>query len=108
MGSSFLTIISGTTIEVLWARLLWPTWGDGMRYEITIAESAFSGIPKPYGREAQWFLEKINYGRPPAAWAYVALPSEIDAADEVMRARDGFEEEIKFSPYTSPPDPLPS
>ena len=122
------------TFEVLWARLLWPTRGDDMRYEITIAESvqrrpggdwlsddrlffnvpseaesAFSEVLKPYGHESgEWFLEKINYGRPPAAWAYVALPSEIDAADEIMRARDGFEEEIRFSPYTSPPDPLPS
>jgi hypothetical protein len=73
------------------------------------AESALSRVIKPYGHESGvWFLEEIGYGRPPAAWAYVALPSEIDAADEIRRARDGFEEEIRFSPYTRPPDPLPS
>jgi hypothetical protein len=71
------------------------------------AELALTEKISPYGhRSGNWFLDKVNFGKPPAGWTYIFLPDQMPIANEIRMAREGIEDKIAFLPYERPPEPI--
>jgi hypothetical protein len=101
-------------------------------FEILIAESAVSrndgpfvpddqltyGIPDeaqelldpilaPYGQDAMWYFDKINFGRPPAPWALACLDREYAIGGHIAISRP-LDAGIAFTTYNRVPHLMPA
>jgi hypothetical protein len=63
-------------------------------------------IMEPYQQNPYWFFDKLNYGRPPAQWAFVCFEREYPIAGQISAAR-GNNSGVGITPYSAHPNPIP-
>jgi hypothetical protein len=80
---------------------------DRLLYDIPEeAQELLEPILDQYGQSPMWYFDKLNFGRPPAAWAIACLDREYPIAGHIANYRpDG--SGIAFSPYMQVPNPIP-
>lgn len=71
------------------------------------AQQALTRTLKPNGRHADFFLDQLNFGRPPVPWAIVCLDREYQLAGHVASSRPPAAG-IAFTPYRQPPVSIPA
>lgn len=59
-----------------------------------------------YQQSPHWFFDKVNYGRPPAQWAFACFDREYPIAGQIAMARVDVTG-VGISPYSTPPNPIP-
>lgn len=72
-----------------------------------VALDTLRPILRPYGQDACWYFDKINYGRPPAPWSLVCLDREYAISGHVAYSRTSDLPRVGFGPYSQYPDPVP-
>ena len=70
------------------------------------AQELLEPILGPYGQNAMWYFDKLNFGRPPAPWALVCLDREYAIGGYVATSRPP-NAGIAFAPYNQVPNPMP-
>jgi hypothetical protein len=71
------------------------------------AKELLDPILDPFGQDPSWYFEKVNFGRPPAPWAFVCLDREYAIAGHVATSRDT-DLGIRFATYNPDvPYPMP-
>jgi len=81
---------------------------DRIRYWLPDeAEELLRPILARYSQSPLFYFDKINFGQPPAPWAFVCLDREYPLAGHIATVRPP-DAGIFFVPYTRPPpEPLP-
>lgn len=71
------------------------------------AEELLGPVLGPYGQSANFFFDKLGFGKPPAPWAHACLDREYSIAGHVATTRPK-NAGVLFSPYTQVRNPPPA